>query len=158
MHLADAFIQSDLQLHSGYTFVISMCVPWESNPQPFALLTQCSTTEPHRNTRNYEEKNQNCEIKSHNNLLYFLISGGNELPYYYLMHGLNIILHIRLNPQPLTKRSYKTTLCMCESCQVIFRNNIIYREIARSWKGTSYARSLRMSVSGAFLLFSSAWV
>ncbi len=29
---------------------ISMCVPWESNPQPFALLTQCSTTEPHRNT------------------------------------------------------------------------------------------------------------
>ncbi len=29
---------------------ISICVPWESNPQPFALLTQCSTTEPHRNT------------------------------------------------------------------------------------------------------------
>ncbi len=25
MHLADAFIQSDLQLHSGYTFFISMC-------------------------------------------------------------------------------------------------------------------------------------
>ncbi len=46
MHLADAFIQSDLQLHSGYTFLISICVPWESNPQPFALLTQCSTTEP----------------------------------------------------------------------------------------------------------------
>ncbi len=46
MHLADAFIQSDLQLHSGYTFLISTCVPWESNPQPFALLTQCSTTEP----------------------------------------------------------------------------------------------------------------
>ncbi len=46
MHLADAFIQSDLQVHSGYTILISMCVPWESNPQPFALLTQCSTTEP----------------------------------------------------------------------------------------------------------------
>ncbi len=29
---------------------ISTCVPWESNPQPFAQLTQCSTTEPHRNT------------------------------------------------------------------------------------------------------------
>ncbi len=29
-----------------------MCVPWESNPQPFALLTQCSTTEPHMNTVN----------------------------------------------------------------------------------------------------------
>ncbi len=25
----------------------SICVPWELNPQPFALLTQCSTTEPH---------------------------------------------------------------------------------------------------------------
>ncbi len=23
-----------------------MCVPWELNPQPFALLTQCSITEP----------------------------------------------------------------------------------------------------------------
>ncbi len=23
-----------------------MCVPWELNPQPFALSTQCSTTEP----------------------------------------------------------------------------------------------------------------
>ncbi len=23
-----------------------MCVPWELNPQPYALLTQCSTTEP----------------------------------------------------------------------------------------------------------------
>ncbi len=48
MHLADTFIQTDLQVHSGYTFLI--CVPWELNPQPFALLTQCSTTEPHRNT------------------------------------------------------------------------------------------------------------
>ncbi len=34
-----------------YNF-ISIFVPWESNPQPFALLTQCSTTEPHRNTNN----------------------------------------------------------------------------------------------------------
>ncbi len=54
MHLADAFIQSDLQLHSGYTFSL-VCVPWESNPQPFALLTQCSTTEPHRNTNMVNE-------------------------------------------------------------------------------------------------------
>ncbi len=45
MHLADAFIQSDL-VHSGYTFFVSMCVSWELNPQPFALLTQCSNTEP----------------------------------------------------------------------------------------------------------------
>ncbi len=30
-----------LTVYSGYT-----CVLWELNPQPFALLTQCSTTEP----------------------------------------------------------------------------------------------------------------
>ncbi len=29
-----------------YIFFVSMCVLWELNPQPFALLTQCSTTEP----------------------------------------------------------------------------------------------------------------
>ncbi len=44
------FYPKQLTVHSGYTFLISMCVPWESNPRPFALLTQCSTTEPHRNT------------------------------------------------------------------------------------------------------------
>ncbi len=31
---------------------------------------------------------------------------------------------------------------MCESCQAIFRNNILYREIARSRKGTSYVHAL----------------
>ncbi len=31
---------------------ISMCVLWESNPQPFALLTQCSTTEPQEHSLN----------------------------------------------------------------------------------------------------------
>ncbi len=46
MHLADAFIQSDLQCIQ-VIHVLSLCVfPWELNPQPFALLTQCSTTEP----------------------------------------------------------------------------------------------------------------
>ncbi len=43
-----AFIQSDLHFitfYLGYTF-LSVSVPWELNPQPFALLTQCSTTEP----------------------------------------------------------------------------------------------------------------
>ncbi len=45
--LADTFIQSDLQcIQATHFFFISMCVPWELNPQPFALLTQCSTTEP----------------------------------------------------------------------------------------------------------------
>ncbi len=56
MHLADAFIQSDLQCIQAihYYFFLSMCVPWELNPWPFALLTQCSTTEPqeHRQQKN----------------------------------------------------------------------------------------------------------
>ncbi len=35
MHLADAFIQSDLQcIQAIHFYFISMCVPWESNPQP----------------------------------------------------------------------------------------------------------------------------
>ncbi len=46
MNLAEAFIQSDLVHFRLYNFFISMCVPWELNPQSFALLTQCSTTEP----------------------------------------------------------------------------------------------------------------
>ncbi len=46
IHLADAFIQSDLQCIQVIHFFVSTCVPWELNPQPFALLTQCSTTEP----------------------------------------------------------------------------------------------------------------
>ncbi len=33
LHLSDAFIQSDLQVDSGYICIVSMCVPWESNPQ-----------------------------------------------------------------------------------------------------------------------------
>ncbi len=36
---------------------ISTCLPWESNPQAFALLTQCSTTEPHRNTISSASRN-----------------------------------------------------------------------------------------------------
>ncbi len=47
MHLADSFIQSDLQCIQAIHFsFISICVPRELNPQPCALLTQCSTTEP----------------------------------------------------------------------------------------------------------------
>ncbi len=45
MHLADTFIQSDFQCIQAIHFIVSMCVPWELNPQPFAPLTQCSTTE-----------------------------------------------------------------------------------------------------------------
>ncbi len=42
MHLADAFIQSDLQRIQALHFLSVR----ELNPQHFALLTQCSTTEP----------------------------------------------------------------------------------------------------------------
>ncbi len=41
------FYPKRLTVHSGYTFVfICTCVPWELNPQPFAPVMQCSTTEP----------------------------------------------------------------------------------------------------------------
>ncbi len=33
------FYPKRLKLHSGYRFFVSMCVPWESNPQTFALLS-----------------------------------------------------------------------------------------------------------------------
>ncbi len=55
MHLADAFIQTQSDLQSAfrlYIFFVSMCVPWELNPQHFALLTQCSTTEPQQHVVN----------------------------------------------------------------------------------------------------------
>ncbi len=47
MHLADTFIQSDLQCIQAIHFLFQyVCVPWELNPQPFVLQMQCSTTEP----------------------------------------------------------------------------------------------------------------
>ncbi len=40
------FYPKRLTTHSGYHFFyISVRVPWELNPQPCALLMQCSTTE-----------------------------------------------------------------------------------------------------------------
>ncbi len=45
------FYPKRLTVHSGYTFLVSMCVPWEFNL--FALLTQCSTTEPQEHTPLY---------------------------------------------------------------------------------------------------------
>ncbi len=49
------FYPKRITVHSGYTCFISMCVPWESNPQPFALLTQCSTTEPQEQQQDNRE-------------------------------------------------------------------------------------------------------
>ncbi len=46
MHLADAFIQSDLQcIIHGYTFFYQYVCSLGIEPTTFALLTQCSTTE-----------------------------------------------------------------------------------------------------------------
>ncbi len=42
MHLADAFIQSDLQAIQVTNLFVSMCVPLGIEPTTFALLTQCS--------------------------------------------------------------------------------------------------------------------
>ncbi len=33
-----------------------MCVPWKLNPQPFVLLTQCSTTEPREHIKQQNMK------------------------------------------------------------------------------------------------------
>ncbi len=50
------FYPKRLTVHSGYTSFLSVCVPWELNPQTFALLTQCSTTEPQKHSNMYTSK------------------------------------------------------------------------------------------------------
>ncbi len=45
MHLADTFIQSDLQCIQDIHIFVSTC-SLGIEPTTFALLTQCSTTEP----------------------------------------------------------------------------------------------------------------
>ncbi len=45
-YLADAFIQSDLQCIQVINFLVSTCVPWESNPQPLRCKRNAPTTEP----------------------------------------------------------------------------------------------------------------
>ncbi len=61
------FIQSYLQCIQDI-ILISMCVPWELNPQPFVLLTQCSTTEPQEHYALWAEQNL-FEHIYYNNLL-----------------------------------------------------------------------------------------
>ncbi len=48
-------------------FFITMCIPWESNPQPFALLTQCSTTEPQEHSIYVSRYNMHLDIICFNN-------------------------------------------------------------------------------------------
>ncbi len=55
MHLADAFIQSNLRFRRSFLFFCqNVCVSWELNPQSLVLQTQCSTTEPQEHTRKYD--------------------------------------------------------------------------------------------------------
>ncbi len=49
-----------------------MCVPWELNPQPFALLTQCFTTEPEEHFKAIESLK--CEILWHLELLILFLN------------------------------------------------------------------------------------
>ncbi len=45
------FYPKRLTVHLGYMFFfLYVCVPWESNPQTFALLMQCSTTEAQKHS------------------------------------------------------------------------------------------------------------
>ncbi len=46
LHLCKKQMLLSKATYSGYTIFVSMCVSRELNPQTFALLTQCSTTEP----------------------------------------------------------------------------------------------------------------
>ncbi len=53
------FYSKRLTVHSGYIlFFVSMCVSWELNPQPLALLMQYSTTEPQEHWQ-YKNKIKN---------------------------------------------------------------------------------------------------
>ncbi len=58
MHLADAFIQSDLQCIQAIDFFCQYVCSLGIEPTTFALLTQCSTTEPQEhyktNTKKYD--------------------------------------------------------------------------------------------------------
>ncbi len=45
MHLADAFIQSDLQSIQAFTYFCQYVCSLGIEPTIFALLTQCSATE-----------------------------------------------------------------------------------------------------------------
>ncbi len=56
MHLADAFIQSDLQLHSGYTFFIRIVVPGNGTTTfcaANAMLSHWATQEHNQWTTDY---------------------------------------------------------------------------------------------------------
>ncbi len=58
MHLADAFIQSDLQCIQAIHLFCQYVCSWESNPQPLRCMLQRNalTTEPQEHTYIYFKK------------------------------------------------------------------------------------------------------
>ncbi len=93
MHLADAFIQSDLQciqaIHLYCQYVCSLGI----KPTTFALLTQCSTTEP-------QEHSWTAEINtsgSKTTKMYFVFKTN-----YHYMDRLSILKTVSIKSQFLT--------------------------------------------------------
>ncbi len=81
------FIQSDLQAIHCF---VSICVPWELNPQPFAPLTQCSTTEPQEHgTYKYALLTNN----KLNNILYICIIYNYKFLHLLIIYVLNIKIY-----------------------------------------------------------------
>ncbi len=80
-------------------FFITMCIPWESNPQPFALLTQCSTTEPQEHSIYVSRYNMHLDIICFNNggmifkhisdILIYITSVSHTLIYLWRLTSLN---------------------------------------------------------------------
>ncbi len=64
MHLADAFIQSDLQCIQVIIFFCQYMSSLGIEPTTFALLAQCSTTEPQEhNTNNKKQTKKQVKTK-----------------------------------------------------------------------------------------------
>ncbi len=66
-------------IHLYIYFFVSMCVPWELNPRPFALLTQCSN---HWATGTQKPQNHGRDIwgiKKKHTYIYIYIRGGHRL-------------------------------------------------------------------------------
>ncbi len=71
-YLVDAFIQSELQCIQAIHFFVSMCVPLGIEPTTFALLTQCSTTEPQELFSSTSKAWLLCTCCTHEPVLHFI--------------------------------------------------------------------------------------
>ncbi len=64
VHLADTFIQSDLQCIQAIHFFCQYMCSLGIEPTTFALLTQCSTTEPQKLVDRTVLKSTSCQSNS----------------------------------------------------------------------------------------------